>query len=175
MNPVPRQIVVLGAPGTGASTLRTQLRQALSQQPGLSLSDETLPGNTHSFALLMGLDLPDKVPAERAAQARIDAQLRQQLQALDLPYRVVYGLGPARLTHALLAVGLPASDEAAKASREAAQFDLNRGRTPWSCEKCSDPECEHKLFTGLLGGDKAPSRSETAPTKPPRRSGLRPR
>ena len=167
MSPVPRQIVVLGAPGTGASTLRTLLRQALSQQPGLSLSEETLPGSTHSFALLMGLDLPYRDPAERAVQARIDAQLRQQLQALDLPYRVVYGLGPARLTHALLALGLPAPDEAARASREAAQFDLNRGRTPWSCEKCSDPECEHKLFTGLLGRDKSPSRSETAPTKTP--------
>ena len=90
MNPVPRQIVVLGAPGTGASTLRTQLRQALSDQPGLSLSEETLPGSTHSFALLMGLDLPDKGQTERATQARIDGQLRMKekvvyLLANDLP------------------------------------------------------------------------------------------
>jgi len=63
---------------------------------------------------------------------------------------VIYGAGPSRLANALLALGLPAPDARAQQTREQAQFDLNRGRTPWSCEKCSDPDCEHKLFTGLL-------------------------
>ena len=150
MNPAPRQIVVLGAPGTGADSLRTQLRQALAHQPGLSLADETLPSSQHIFALLMGLDLPGSQGAERSEQARIDARLREQLQALDLPFRVVYGTGPDRLTNALLALGLSVPDSEIRETREAAQFDLNRGRTPWSCEKCSDPDCEHRLFTGLL-------------------------
>ncbi|MFM8863573.1 MAG: hypothetical protein ACKOFG_01360 [Limnohabitans sp.] len=165
MKTVPRQIVVLGAPGTGAEAMRTQLHLALAAHPALKLSDAPSPSNSHSFALLMGLDPSPRSPAERAAQSRGDAQLRQELQALGLPFQVVYGDGDARLSHALLALGLPTTDEAARQSRETAQFDLNRGRTPWSCEKCSDPECEHKLFTGLLGQDKAPSRSEAAITE----------
>lgn len=150
MNPAARQIVVLGAPGTGAPELRAQLALALQHEPGLELSCDELPGRSHDFALLMGLDLPVKDLAQRGAQESLDAQLREQLQALDLPFRVVYGQGAARLTNALLALGLPAPDEACQQLRAQAQFDLNRGRTPWSCEKCSDPECEHQLFTRLL-------------------------
>ena len=30
------------------------------------------------------------------------------------------------------------------------RFDSKNGLQAWSCDKCSDPECEHKLFTGLL-------------------------
>ena len=68
-----------------------------------------------------------------------------------LDFRVVYGQGLARLNNALLALGLAPEDEQAWLRRESAQFDLNQGRTPWQCEKCSDPDCEHRLFTGLLG------------------------
>lgn len=150
MNQVPREIVVLGAPGTGAEEIRVQLRAALQDAPALRLCDECLPRSSHSFALLMGLDLPVKDLSERTAQENVDAELRQQLQGLGLPYRVVYGQGATRLTHALLALDLPAPDEVSKQVRAQAQFDLNRGRTPWSCGKCSDPDCEHQLFTGLL-------------------------
>ena len=50
----------------------------------------------------------------------------------------------------MLALGLPGEDEAARSTRENAQFAINEGRTVWQCNECSDPECEHKLFTGLL-------------------------
>jgi hypothetical protein len=63
---------------------------------------------------------------------------------------VIYGQGLARLNNALLAMGLPPENEADWQRRELAQFALNEGRTPWLCEKCSDPDCEHRLFTGLL-------------------------
>ena len=52
--------------------------------------------------------------------------------------------------YALLALGLPGEDETAWHTRQNAQYALNEGRTPWLCEKCSDPDCEHRLFTGLL-------------------------
>lgn len=143
--------MILGAPGTGARTLRSQLRVAMAHHPDLQLAEDTLPGRQHSFALLMGLDLPVRAQPERAEQSRIDAQLRHQLQELGVAFRVVYGTGPDRLTHALLALDLPVSDRAVRESREASQFKLNRGRTAWSCETCSDPDCEHRLFTGLLG------------------------
>jgi HTH-type transcriptional regulator, transcriptional repressor of NAD biosynthesis genes len=147
----PRRIAVLGAPGTGAAELASQLRTALAAHPEFSVSDAEPPSVVHDFALLMGLDQPDIAAAARPMRAQLDGELRGQLQALGLPYRVVYGAGPARLVNALLALGLPAPDANTHLTREQAQFDLNRGRTPWSCEKCSDPDCEHKLFTGLLG------------------------
>jgi hypothetical protein len=47
-------------------------------------------------------------------------------------------------------VGLSGEDDAARMTRENAQFAINEGRTVWQCNECSDPACEHKLFSGLL-------------------------
>ena len=74
----------------------------------------------------------------------------QALERCGLRYRVVYGQGLQRLHNALLALGFSGEDETAWQTRLNAQFALNEGRTPWLCEKCSDPDCEHRLFTGLL-------------------------
>jgi hypothetical protein len=150
MGQSPRRIVVLGAPGTGAPELAAQLSVASPLPNELHVSHEAWPAAGHDFALLMGLDQPDVQAADRPQREQRDSELREHLQALGLPYRVVYGEGLARLNHALLALGLPPLDEPTREAREQAQFDLNRGRTAWSCEKCSDPDCEHRLFTGLL-------------------------
>lgn len=146
-----RCIVVLGAAGTGAAELTRHLSLVLAASASWRLSLDTEPSAQHDFALLMGLDLPCIGPVDPGAREREDSRLRQRLHALDLPYRVVYGAGRARLTNGLLALGLAVPDVSVQQTRIDAQFELNRGRTPWSCEKCSDPACEHKLFTGLLG------------------------
>lgn len=80
----------------------------------------------------------------------VDTLVRQALERAGIPYRVVYGQGHQRLNNALLALGLPGEDEAARMTRENAQFAINEGRTQWQCNECSDPDCEHRLFTGLL-------------------------
>ena len=153
MSAQPRCIAVLGAPDTGAEALAKQLAQTLAAQPLWTVSFQNAPHIRHDFALLMGLDLPGSGQVDEKTRTSHDSALRERLHALGVPYRVVYGAGgPARLTNALLALGLPAPESDVQQGREQAQFDLNRGRTPWSCEKCSDPDCEHKLFTGLLGG-----------------------
>lgn len=152
MNQPPRRIVVLGAPGTGAAELAAQLSACSSGQGELHVIHQAWPSAGHDFALLMGLDQPDTPAADRSRREQLDAALREHLQALGLAYRMVYGAGPARLNHALLALGLPPQDAQTQQTREQAQFDLNRGRTAWSCETCSDPDCEHRLFTGLLKG-----------------------
>ena len=104
--------------------------------------------------LVTGLDLPwvaDGLQRDGPhVRGPVDTLLRQALERSGLRYRVVYGQGQQRLNNALLALGLPGEDEAARQSRENAQYALNEGRTPWLCEKCSDPDCEHRLFTGLL-------------------------
>ena len=154
--PANRHIAVLGAPGSGAEPLAQALRQAL---PDLQITEQlhsaeqppqlVLP----DLALVMGLDAGATPPdmALLATLERIDTDIRHQLLTLGVPYRVVYGRdAPARFSQALLALGLSPTDPAALAVREQAQYQLNRGRTPWSCETCSDPDCEHRLFTGLL-------------------------
>ena len=152
MSGQPRCIAVLGAHGSGAAELARQLTQALSGQPLWTVCFQTAPHAGHDFALLMGLDLAGSEQVDETARTAQDSALREQLAALGVPYRVVYGTGRTRLAHALLALGLAAPEDEVQQGREQAQFDLNRGRTPWSCEKCSDPACEHRLFTGLLGG-----------------------
>lgn len=150
MRQQPRRIVVLGAPSTGAAELAAQLSAVPALPDELHVSHEAGPSAGHDFALLMGLDQAEVPPIDRPTRELRDAELREHLQALGLPYRVVYGEGLTRLNHALLALDLPPLDEPIRQLREQAQFDLNRGRTAWSCEKCSDPDCEHRLFTGLL-------------------------
>jgi nicotinamide riboside kinase len=104
--------------------------------------------------LVTGLDLPwvaDGLQRDGPhVRGPVDTLVRQALERAGIAYRVVYGQGHQRLNNALLALGLPGEDEAARLTRENAQFAINEGRTVWQCNECSDPECEHKLFTGLL-------------------------
>jgi hypothetical protein len=50
----------------------------------------------------------------------------------------------------MLALGLTKDHTAAWQDRALSQFNINRGRDVWQCNDCSDPACEHKLFTRLL-------------------------
>ena len=108
----------------------------------------------YDHTLIMGLDLPwvaDGLQRDGPhVRGPVDTLVRQALDKADISYRVVYGQGHQRLNNALLALGLPGEDSAARMVRENAQFAINQGRTVWQCNECSDPECEHKLFTGLL-------------------------
>jgi len=102
----------------------------------------------YAATLVTGLDLPwvaDGLQRDGPhVQEPVDALVREGLRQAQVPYQVVYGSGPARLESAVAALarmGIGTGD----AARSAA------ARTPWvwACEKCSDPECEHRLFRGL--------------------------
>jgi HTH-type transcriptional repressor of NAD biosynthesis genes len=108
----------------------------------------------YDITLVTGLDLTwvaDGLQRD-GPQVRVpvDNLVRQALEGAGLPYRVVYGQGPRRLNNALLALGLPGEDLSAQQSRVDGQFLINQGRSIWQCNECSDPACEHQLFTGLL-------------------------
>lgn len=111
------------------------------------------------LTLLMGLDLPwvaDGLFRDSAAvRQATDAVLRRELQGAGIPFQTVYGQGEARLQQALRSIG-HALGETLVASDPA----WPQGRRPWNCEKCSDPDCEHRLFTQLIAqqhaGGKAP-------------------
>ncbi len=108
----------------------------------------------YDITLVTGLDLPwvaDGLQRDGPqVRAPVDNLVRQALDRAGLAYRVVYGQGPSRLNNALLALGLPGEDLSAQQTRVNGQFSINEGRRVWQCNDCSDPECEHKLFTGLL-------------------------
>ena len=118
---------------------------ALQRQRGIDLT------------LLMGLDLPWQPdglfrdsPAVRDA---IDRRLRQALQGAGLPFAPVYGRGPQRLAQALRAVqnrlGSSLGDRLARPLVDPDEV-LEQGSGRWSCENCSDPECEHRLFSSRI-------------------------
>jgi nicotinamide riboside kinase len=98
----------------------------------------------YDITLLTGLDLPwvaDGLQRDGPhVREPVDALIREALAKADVAYRVVYGQGADRLRNALAAIdaGAPVADAA-------------QGRPwTWSCDKCSDPECEHRLFTSKL-------------------------
>ena len=103
----------------------------------------------YDMNLVTGLDLPwvaDGLQRD-GPQVRepVDALLRAALHSAGVAYKVVYGQGPERLNNALLALGWEAP-----CARVEAQYALNRGRTAWNCDKCSDAACELRLFTDLI-------------------------
>ena len=106
---------------------------------------------TYDATLVMGLDLPwmPDGPQRDASQRRepVDALVRSLLQRAGVPFQVVYGSGPARLQGAITALASAGVLPAALGARERSP-DAQRPWV-WSCEKCSDPACEHRLFSRL--------------------------
>ncbi len=147
-------IVLLGAPHTGAQALALALQQRIAAHSAQIVEAATAAVHpAATLVLLMGLDLP--CPAEeRPAQEAADARLRAALDGAGHAYKVVYGLGEQRIEHALNAIkniaisAYPSSARANFYAKNSAQTTRLRA---WDCEKCSDPECEHRLFTTLVG------------------------
>ena len=118
------------------------------------------------LTLVMGLDLPwvaDGLQRDGAhVREPVDTLLRQALQSAGLPFKVIYGQADARLSAALMAIrnGINNLSEelgqhlsrfkALQTQRDESQYGLNKGKTAWRCDLCSDAECEHKLFSDLL-------------------------
>jgi len=111
--------------------------------------------------LLTGLDLPwvpDGLQRDGPhVREPVDALVRSALERAGIAYKVIYGQKEQRLHNALQALGLDTHSDcpvlhAAQMTREQGQYALNRGRTAWVCDTCSDAACEHRLFTSLLRG-----------------------
>ena len=168
-------IYLVGAPHSGVHELlaaltaelgvhTAQLHPLMQAPPS---ADSALPASPEAslppltpITLLTGLDWPCP-PAEQENREHRDAELRRQLQASGTPYRVVYGNTARRLTTALAAAqALQAPTQSTAVSLTRAPIGSADGRDEdddqvplkmrsWGCEKCSDPICEHRLFTSL--------------------------
>ncbi len=110
---------------------------------------------SYYLTLLTGLDLPwvaDGLQRDGAhVREPVDALVRAALDGAGISYRIVYGSGTARLDNALFAINSAATCGGIK-NAQAIFRSENVTSRPWACEKCSDPDCEHKLFSGLLRG-----------------------
>jgi hypothetical protein len=137
------KIGICGATQSGKTWLARALADALaSVSPRAEISDGIPPGETKTFdlILLMGMDLPSVNP-ERECE---DTLLREALALSGAGFTVVYGRGAARLTNALWAMQ----------ARQPAPASPSKPAPAWHwvCDKCSDPVCEHRLFSRLQAG-----------------------
>jgi nicotinamide riboside kinase len=100
---------------------------------------------TYQLTLVTGLDLPwtpDGLQRDPAhAREPVDALVRELLAKAGIAYRVIYGRGDDRVRHAVSPVLELLDARPPVPERER--------RWTWACERCSDPECEHRLFAAL--------------------------
>jgi nicotinamide riboside kinase len=109
---------------------------------------------TCHVTLLSGLDIAwqaDGIQRDGAhVRPHMDTLLRQRLDEATIGYRVVYGLGHARLQNAMNCIA-----EYVHTTRTSS---INASKKwVWTCDKCSDPDCEHRLFSQLATPPTAPS------------------
>lgn len=132
------QLLIIGAYQPDVQWLTVHLRPLL---PDDALTALDAPGlsawlaNNPSFnarVLLCGLD----VAPQHQELAQADADLRAALSQAGSSFGVVYGQGLQRLLNAQRLV-------------QPRDLPIHPKRAVWSCEACSDPDCELKLFTGL--------------------------
>ena len=148
------KIALLGAESTGKTRLAALIAAHVGPNAGsvrVVEAGELASGSLHwqqrfDVTLLLALDTQGP-PADGLQSAdpyaleQADASIRKALSDVGVPYRVVYGQGPERLANAIAAIGLPAANRSPTAAASP--------RWQWSCEKCGDPQCEHRLFAGM--------------------------
>lgn len=163
------KIAILGAECTGKTQLVRTLSQALvghfDDTPALMaaiyrdvlFNDSSLYASAlehhrdYDLTLVMGLDLPwvaqDGVQRHGThSQKSVDARLREILDTNAVPYSLIYGTGAQRTECALQAI-------AHHMKRPSNTQPRTPSRWQWSCEKCSDSGCEHRIFSNLVHGD----------------------
>ena len=147
---------ILGAAHTGAEALWQALAERLGPLAGHLHPPGAVPDDAPALVVLMGLDWPCPA-AEQPQRAEQDAQLHQGLALRGIAYRVLYGPLERRLSSVLAALDegktkppQPAMAASAPPAPDSESNPDTRARLrAWGCEKCSDPVCEHRLFTFL--------------------------
>jgi nicotinamide riboside kinase len=104
----------------------------------------------YAVTLLTALDLPwvaDGLQRDGPhVREPVDALVRVALARGNVSYAVVHGRDTERLSSAWRALNLVTmSDDVPRADRAAESQSWQ-----WSCDKCSDPACEHRLFSDLV-------------------------
>jgi nicotinamide riboside kinase len=130
------------------------------QDGSLTPSASTYQSSFH-LTLLTGLDMPweaDGIQRDGAhVRAPVDALLRDRMQTAAIGFEVIYGLGEQRLQAAIKALCTinsiaPRAVNTPATSLKGSENTSENAPKPWiwTCDKCSDPDCEHRLFRSLL-------------------------
>jgi len=139
-------IALIGADDSGKARLAEALAQRLAQR-GIAarLVVQPLPGRAFDAGTLQALGCALILLIAPASPTPMDDMLRQALMDAKLGFAVVHGEGGEQLANAWNAINVAAdSDDGRRAAPEGA------GSWSWACEKCSDPACEHRLFSDLV-------------------------
>ena len=145
------KVALAGAAGSGKAQLLFALNQAL-ENGGLSgvvvvvypaAFAASAPASC-DLTLLMGLETRhrDMQPA--------DQQVRTALASNGTSFQVLYGTSEERLAQAMNLITTRVSQPTKSATLPNSEVSDQRKPWLWSCDKCSDPQCEHKLLTALL-------------------------
>ena len=95
----------------------------------------------YDLTLLMGLE----TALEDALQA--DRSIRTAMARTGSNYEVLYGTTAERLAQAVTVIQKHLPEHA---NSVIAKPDRSTKPWGWMCDKCSDPQCEHRLLTNLL-------------------------
>lgn len=97
-----------------------------------------------ALTLLTGLDIawvPDGIQRDsETVRKAVDHRLREVLTQHQIPFTTLYGQGNARTDAALQAIAYQTAGP-----RTGPQSDWK-----WTCDKCSDADCEHRMFSRLI-------------------------
>lgn len=139
-------IALIGADDSGKARLAEALVQRLAQRdiaasivveplPGRSIDPGTLEAHRGTLILFIAAACPTPD----------DDMLRKVLMDAKLSFAVVHGQGEEQLANAWNAINAAADADARRpgAPERSAAWS-------WACEKCSDPACEHRLFSDLV-------------------------
>ena len=145
------KVALAGAAGSGKAQLLFTLNQAL-ESGGLSAVVVVVypavfaasASASCDLTLLMGLETRhrDMQPA--------DQQVRTALAGNGTSFQVLYGTSEERLAQAMNLITTRVSQPTKSATLPNSEVSGQRKPWLWSCDKCSDPQCEHKLLTALL-------------------------
>jgi nicotinamide riboside kinase len=101
---------------------------------------------SYDLTLVTGMDLPwtpDGIQRDgESVRALVDRALRSVLQIHRIPHTVIYGTGNSRTLSALETIAHWQKKPSARSAHDTEHT--------WRCECCSDPQCEHQLFSHLL-------------------------
>lgn len=153
------KIAIAGVRRSGKSWLAAKLSEALVGHQVTEMGT-LLPGvSRFDVVLLMGLDLAPQQPNLQSIpwhkQGAEDQDFRNALASLGKAFHVIYGNGDTRLQNALRVIQaqLTMHSIAAYTSDTIPAGQLASTQSEnwrWPCEKCSDPDCEHQLFSRLI-------------------------
>ena len=140
-------IALVGAPDAGQAQLLEALTDNLKLylRPVFVLLADPAASARCDLILLMGLGCQQS-PGITA----LDQAIRLTLAQTGSAFEVLYGTTQARLAQALHALDKRLVKTSAAALSPRDPVEANPKPWLWSCDKCSDPQCEHTLLSQLL-------------------------